>query len=135
VQQIVGLVSSALGGGGVKVSSASIDAAANVAGAGIAGARAKGGPVEPGKTYLVGEEGAELFTPDRHGQIIPSGQTANAGKAPMVINVDARGATDPATVRAQVQQGILEAAPAIVAAAEARTITSISRQRLGSNAR
>jgi len=139
VQQIVGLVSGALGGGGVKVSAAStfasIDAAANVAGAGIAGARAKGGPVEPGKTYLVGEEGAELFTPDRHGQIIPSGQTANAGKAPMVINVDARGATDPAAVRAQVQQGILEAAPAIVAAAEARTITSISRQRLGSNAR
>lgn len=139
VQQIVGLVSGALGGGGVKVSAAStfasIDAAANVAGAGIAGARAKGGPVEPGKTYLVGEEGAELFTPDRHGQIIPSGQTAGAGSTPMVINVDARGANDPAAVRAQVQQGILEAAPAIVAAAEARTITTISRQRLGSNAR
>lgn len=139
VQQIVGLVSGALGGGGVKVSAAStfasIDAAANVAGAGIAGARAKGGPVEPGKTYLVGEEGAELFTPDRHGQIIPSGQTANAGKAPMVINVDARGATDPAAVRAQVQQGIAEAAPLIVAAAESRTISTISRQRLGSNAR
>ena len=139
VQQIVGLVSGALGGGGVKVSAAStfasIDAAANVAGAGIAGARAKGGPVEPGKTYLVGEEGTELFTPDRHGQIIPADKTAGAGGAPVTINVDARGATDPAAVRAQVQQGILEAAPAIVAAAESRTITTLSRQRLGSNAR
>ncbi|CAB4137255.1 Phage tail tape measure protein [uncultured Caudovirales phage] len=48
----------------------------------------------------------------------------------MVFNVDARGATDPEAVRQQVQLGILEAAPAIVAAAEQRTISNLRRPRL-----
>lgn len=39
----------------------------------IAGARADGGPVSGGKTYLVGERGPELFTPSRSGNIIPNG--------------------------------------------------------------
>jgi len=39
-----------------------------MAGAAISGARAAGGPVSVGKTYLVGERGPELFTPvDRAG--------------------------------------------------------------------
>lgn len=38
----------------------------------IAGARAAGGPVSGGKTYLVGERGPELFTPNTGGQIIPN---------------------------------------------------------------
>ena len=33
-------------------------------------ARAMGGPVNEGETYLVGERGPELFTPDRSGRII-----------------------------------------------------------------
>lgn len=48
-------------------------------------ARAAGGPVVGGRTYLVGEQGAELFTPDRSGRIVPnhemqaqSGSTAAA---------------------------------------------------------
>ncbi len=45
----------------------------------IAGARAKGGPVEGGKTYLVGEKGPELFTvPGTGGQITSN---ANLQKA------------------------------------------------------
>lgn len=39
---------------------------------GISGARAAGGPVSGGKTYLVGERGPELFTPNTGGQIIPN---------------------------------------------------------------
>jgi hypothetical protein len=39
----------------------------------IAGARADGGPVSAGRTYLVGERGPELFTPSSSGQIIPNG--------------------------------------------------------------
>lgn len=39
----------------------------------ISGEREKGGPVDAGKRYLVGERGPELFTPDRSGQIIPNG--------------------------------------------------------------
>ena len=36
------------------------------------GARALGGPVGAGGTYLVGERGPELFTPNTGGQIIPN---------------------------------------------------------------
>lgn len=38
----------------------------------ISGARASGGPVSSGGTYLVGEEGPELFTPNLSGSIIPN---------------------------------------------------------------
>lgn len=50
------------------------------AGAKVAGARADGGPVSGGQTYLVGEEGPELFTPSASGAIIPNGMTAGAGR-------------------------------------------------------
>lgn len=39
---------------------------------GLAGARAKGGPVAQGSSYLVGEEGPEIFTANRSGVIIPN---------------------------------------------------------------
>ena len=120
VQQIVGLIGNALGGIGLPIPN-------------IAGARANGGHVSGNKPYLVGEDGAELMVPGGSGTIIPNrnlgmGGTGGSG---MTINVDARGANDPAAVRAQVQQGILEAAPAIIAAAEARTVQGMRRPRLG----
>lgn len=37
--------------------------------------RAKGGPVSAGDTYLVGEEGQELFVPDQSGRIIDAAHT------------------------------------------------------------
>lgn len=92
----------------------------------VAGARAMGGQVNAGRTYLVGERGPELFTPSGHGRIIANDNVGGG----MVFNIDARGATDPEAVRQQVQQGILEAAPSIVAAAEQRTISSLRRPRL-----
>lgn len=39
----------------------------------VSGKRAVGGPVDSGKTYLVGENGPELFSPSRSGQILPNG--------------------------------------------------------------
>ncbi len=39
------------------------------------GARALGGPVEPGRAYLVGERGPELFVPRAAGAIAPGGVT------------------------------------------------------------
>ena len=54
----------------------------------------------------------------------------SGGTAGMVINVDARGSTDPAAVKAQVQQGILEAAPSIIAAAQNKTINTLRRPKL-----
>ena len=38
----------------------------------IAGARALGGPVSSGRSYLVGERGPELFTPRGSGKIVPN---------------------------------------------------------------
>jgi lambda family phage tail tape measure protein len=38
----------------------------------VSGARAAGGPVAGGSTYLVGERGPELFTPNRSGSIVPN---------------------------------------------------------------
>ena len=82
--------------------------------------------------YIVGERGPELFVPNGNGTIIPNRNLGSGkGGSGMVINVDACGSADPATVRAQVQQGILEAAPAIIAAAEARTVGGLRRPRLG----
>ena len=133
VQQIVGLVGNVLGGlTGVKINSADTFSAIDMA-ANIAGKRANGGHVSGNRPYLVGENGPELMVPGGSGTIIPNrnlgmGGTGGSG---MTINVDARGANDPAAVRAQVQQGILEAAPAIIAAAEARTVQGLRRPRLG----
>lgn len=42
-------------------------------GGGVSGARANGGPVAANKTFLVGERGPELFTPNQSGMISPNG--------------------------------------------------------------
>lgn len=47
----------------------------------IDGARAAGGPVSAGKTYLVGERGPELFSPGRSGFISPNEVYAASGSA------------------------------------------------------
>ena len=110
VKQIVGIVTSAVG----------------------LPARARGGPVSGNQPYVVGERGPELFIPGGNGTIIPnSNMRGGGGGSNISVNVDARGSSDPAAVRAQVQQGILEAAPAIIAAAESRTIAGLRRPRLG----
>ena len=44
----------------------------------IAGARAEGGSVASGKSYLVGEKGAEIFTPSTGGSITPNSQISAA---------------------------------------------------------
>jgi hypothetical protein len=49
----------------------------------VAGARAGGGPVQAGQSYLVGEQGPELWTAPRSGSIIPSGETMAAIRAVM----------------------------------------------------
>jgi hypothetical protein len=128
VQKIVGLVSGALGGATGTPTTGGFGSSVN-----LAGARAYGGSVDSNKPYMVGERGPELFIPGGNGTIIPNGNMrgAGGGGSNISVSVDARGSSDPAAVRAQVQQGILEAAPAIIAAAEARTVASMRRPRLG----
>lgn len=43
---------------------------------GVAGARASGGPVRAGGSYIVGENGPEMFTPSQGGMIARNGATA-----------------------------------------------------------
>lgn len=50
-------------------------------------ARAHGGPVYPGNTYLVGERGPELFRPGSSGTIIPNGGFGGGGGATVVLNI------------------------------------------------
>ena len=88
--------------------------------------KAIGGPVQGGKPYIVGERGPEMFVPSRSGSIVPNKGLGGG----MTINVDARGASDPAAVRAQVEQGIAQAAPYIIAAAQNKTLTTAARPRL-----
>jgi hypothetical protein len=54
------------------------------------GARAAGGPVSSGKSYLVGERGPELFVPSGSGNIVPN--SAMGGGT--VINLTVNGALD-----------------------------------------
>jgi phage-related minor tail protein len=51
----------------------------------VAGARAAGGPVAAGQTYLVGEKGPELFTPPSDGAITP---TAALRGASVTVNIN-----------------------------------------------
>lgn len=126
VQQIVGIVAGAFGGA-TGTPGRGFGSSVNLAG------RAYGGSVTGNTPYMVGERGPELFVPSGNGTIIPNSNMRGGGGGGnnISVNVDARGSSDPAAVRAQVQQGILEAAPAIIAAAEARTVASMRRPRLG----
>jgi phage-related minor tail protein len=58
----------------------------------VAGGRAVGGPVTPGNTYLVGEQGPELFTPSSNGAITSNANLAAPSRASIVLNVNARDA-------------------------------------------
>ena len=136
VQKIVGIISGALGAGATAAPSS----ASGFGNIGMSSPgnfmpltlRARGGSVANNTPYMVGEQGPELFVPSGNGTIIPNhNMRGGGGGSSFNISVDARGSNDPAAVRAQVQQGILEAAPAIIAAAESRTIAGLRRPRLG----
>lgn len=93
--------------------------------------KAIGGAVSAKTPYMVGERGPELFIPGGNGTIIPNNNLSSGGGSVINVTVDARGAGDPAAVDARVRQGIMEAAPMIIAASQQRTIAAQSRPRLG----
>lgn len=97
----------------------------------VDGARAKGGPVGAGKTYLVGEKGPELFSPGRSGVIstndafkaaqagAATSSTTTAREVHVHVNVPAitvSGVSDPRTAA---QVTVAELGGAIKAAVEA----------------
>ena len=66
------------------------------------GARANGGSVTAGKSYLVGERGAELFQPSTSGTIIPNNKLEGTGTTNVnftINTVDARGIDELLTSR------------------------------------
>lgn len=67
------------------------------------GFRAAGGGVDPGKTYMVGEEGPELWTPPSKGTIIPNGKL---GGTTVMYSIDARGA-DAAAIEQRVNKALI----------------------------
>jgi phage-related minor tail protein len=58
----------------------------------ISGARASGGPVGAGGSYLVGEQGPELFTPSADGAITSNANLAQA-RPSVVLNVQTQDAS------------------------------------------
>ena len=52
---------------------------------GLAGARANGGPVANGSSYLVGEKGPEIFTPQQSGTITPNHKMGGGGGGGVTI--------------------------------------------------
>lgn len=136
VQQIVGFVTKTIGGGGgggmPSVAGAASSVSSQLNSSSFFGPGFANGTVNaPGGMALVGERGPEIVNLPRGAQVIPTHRSRGMMGGGINVNVDARGSSDPAAVRAQVQQGILEAAPAIIAAAQARTVTSLRRPRLG----
>mgnify|MGYP000851730769 CR=1 FL=1 len=75
VMQVKGIAAPAPSAGGTASASSGIAAGFNNYG----GARAYGGPVVPGKTYRVGERGAEYFTPSTPGAIVPDKGAGRGG--------------------------------------------------------
>ena len=59
---------------------------------GLFKARANGGPVSSGQTYMVGERGPELFVPGRSGTIVANDKMGG-GNTNVVVNVDAKGSS------------------------------------------
>lgn len=86
---VVQAISAALGGLGLGEAGIVAQAAGTAAGGG--GGRAKGGTVQPDRSYIVGEHGPELFKPGQTGTIVPNGG-APAAPPPQVhvqvVNVD-----------------------------------------------
>lgn len=71
------------------------------------GARAAGGFVAPGASFLVGERGPEIFTPSSSGTVSP-----NAGAAGVTVNISLPGVSDRESFQrsqTQIAAGVMRA--------------------------
>ena len=87
------------------------------------GARANGGPVSSGSTYLVGERGPELFTPGRSGMITPNGA---GGGVTVINNINVEKGTSTTSVSGG---GDAAAAQRLAKLMEATTMQVINREK------
>lgn len=89
------------------------------------GFRASGGAVMPGKGYIVGENGAEWFSPNTAGQIVPNHELGG-GRTDVRVFVDENGNLRAAIARGagQVVQG---ATPGILQAASRNVVPTMGQ--------
>lgn len=66
--------------------------------------RATGGPVSPGRAYVVGERGPELFMPGGFGRIEPGGRASGGRDVRIAITINASGQSAPAALQASSRQ-------------------------------
>ncbi|HWJ71215.1 MAG TPA: tail tape measure protein [Sphingobium sp.] len=97
VRQGVGAMG--LGGGGLLGLGTSLLAGA----LGLPG-RATGGPVSPGRGYLVGERGPEMFMPTSSGQVVPVGGAGAGREVHVSITVNSGGADSPRALARSARQ-------------------------------
>lgn len=71
---------------------------------GFGGARAMGGPVSSNNSYLVGENGPEMFVPNSGGKIIPNNKLGGGGTS---INITVNGDISGQDLIEKVSQGIM----------------------------
>ncbi|EIZ78293.1 hypothetical protein WSK_3175 [Novosphingobium sp. Rr 2-17] len=97
-------LSSAFGGGGSSGSGAGLDLSGLVSGLmGLPG-RATGGNVSPGRGYVVGERGPEVFVPTSAGRVEASGGSASRDvKVAIDVNA-ARGSSTPQSLQRSSRQ-------------------------------
>lgn len=74
------------------------------------GFRAHGGPVSAGRTYMVGEQGPELFKPIQSGSIIPNHALSAPNGSTSPISVEVRGVfvDDMGVIKAQIDSSASE---------------------------
>ena len=85
------------------------------------GGKASGGSVSAGKTYLVGEQGMELFSPNTSGSIIPNNKLGGGGGGVSnYYSIDARGASVDAIRELRMQMSALNSSIEVRAVAANR---------------
>lgn len=100
IQAAVGLVAPG-------ATTAGVVAAAAGGAAGGGGTRARGGTVQPDRSYVVGEKGPEIFKPNTTGTIIPN---PGAGGPPPQVNVQVVNVDDPKKVPQAINDGAADEA-------------------------
>lgn len=66
--------------------------------------RATGGPVSPGRAYMVGERGPEVFLPTSSGQILPNGPSGGGRDVRVSITVNGSGQEAPRALARSARQ-------------------------------
>lgn len=95
---VVQAISAAIGGGGGGLVTTGVNAAV-----GGGGGRARGGTVQPDRSYLVGEQGPELFQPNTTGTIVPNPASVQA--PPPQVNLQVVNVDDPSKVPQAISNG------------------------------